>query len=229
MRPASARIACRHTLFEEDDPPVGAHVDIHGSEDDEDEDECEQYVDPNADHPIDADRVTAALNAAQEYFRSELDDIHRRGGKSRWGLTEETIDEAGIGFCPDRDDLSEHLRDAGFEAVEMLATGLFSESGVKHAMNGCDDPAECGHDIPEDLEMLGAAIRDGDADPNDVDIGASSTASRSQRVSHFTSGGMTDLLSRTTMRTATCSSSRRERREARKTSSTPTLTMLRST
>jgi len=75
----------------------------------------------------DPDRLAIALETAAAFFEASLQERHREHLRTRYGLTDETIARARIGFAPaDRSALILRLMDAGLEAEEIRASGLFA-------------------------------------------------------------------------------------------------------
>lgn len=72
-------------------------------------------------------RLALALEAAAAFFEAHLEERHREHLRTRYGLTDETIARARIGFAPaDRFALVLRVMDAGLEPEEIKASGLFA-------------------------------------------------------------------------------------------------------
>jgi len=70
-------------------------------------------------------RLDLTLETAARFFESHLEERHREHLHTRYGLTDETIRQARIGFAPaDRDALVISLMNAGITAAEIKACGL---------------------------------------------------------------------------------------------------------
>ena len=79
------------------------------------------------------DRLALALETAAAFFEAHLEERHREHLRTRYGLTDETIARARIGFAPaDRFALVLRLMDAGLETEEIRASGLVAigQSGL---------------------------------------------------------------------------------------------------
>ena len=71
------------------------------------------------------ERLTCLMDTAARFFESHLDERHREHLRIRYGLTDETIVRARIGFAPvARSLLIAHLMLAGFTLNEIRASGL---------------------------------------------------------------------------------------------------------
>ena len=78
-------------------------------------------------------RLELALETAARFFESHLEERHLEHLRAHYGLTDETIRRARIGFAPaDRDALVISLMNAGITAPEIKASGLVAagESGL---------------------------------------------------------------------------------------------------
>lgn len=104
----------------------------------------------------DAGRVQDAIEAAADYYHSELTDEHRSLLELKWGITPRMQDEIGIGFAPRDDDLISTLLDAGFDPVTIIRAGLTTPSVLNHAFGTqkqCRN-GDCWHDVPDVLDEL---------------------------------------------------------------------------
>lgn len=84
-------------------------------------------------------RLDLVMETAARFFESHLADRHLEHLRTRYGLTDETIRQARIGFAPaDRDALVISLMNAGITAAEIKACGLVvvGESGPRPLYRG---------------------------------------------------------------------------------------------
>lgn len=71
--------------------------------------------------------VEEVLSEATAFYQKNMGEMIRKECRDRWGLTDETIEAAKIGWAPVGGMLSNYLTAIGFEKGQMLKSGLFFE------------------------------------------------------------------------------------------------------
>jgi hypothetical protein len=117
---------------------------------------------PIGTQPEDDKQVQACLTDAVNFFHGNLTPDIRRHIRSKWGISDTTIDKFKIGYTdpesPTDPTLLDHLREQGHDDFTILRTGLVSHQGFKHVFS-CDplDPdSRCYHTVPDPVELLSA-------------------------------------------------------------------------
>lgn len=113
------------------------------------------------------------VEAAVDYFHSELSDTHRDLIRGKWGVSNKTIDDLNIGFAPSDDSLLEHLFGEGFMPLTIINAGLTTPSLIRHVYAaGSDCPDDCWHDYPDAFETVAERRDAGDIEFEEIDLGA---------------------------------------------------------
>jgi hypothetical protein len=143
-----------------------------------DGDAIERYTDPDsaAESEPSAEDIERALALTAEYYHEQLTPEIRWMIDGKWGIDSETIDDLGIGFAPSPNRLPEYLLEKGVSPTAALRAGVVRGNVVKHVYE-CEDPDECHHDMPDDLDELAHARAAGEVEASALWVARDSTES----------------------------------------------------
>lgn len=118
----------------------------------------------------DTARIRETIEAAVDYYHSQLPDYIRDLITLKWGIKNETIDELKIGWTGEGHGLISHLQQEGFHRMEIIRAGLGSSRLFKHVYECDPDSDECYHDFDSQYDALARARHQGDIRSPAIDM-----------------------------------------------------------
>lgn len=114
--------------------------------------------------------VQACFTRIIELCHEQLHPTLRSLIQGRWGLSEDIIDEAKLGYLPESYDLVDALQKDGFSLLTMYRTGVITDGILSH-LYSCK-PNECRHPFTGPIHELACQRHRGELEPEAIDLAA---------------------------------------------------------
>jgi len=101
--------------------------------------------------------IEAAMEAAVDYYHSQLSQDQRWLIEGKWGIDKTTMDDLRIGFAPKNNELPSFLEEQGIDPVAALKAGVVRSAAVKYVYEGNPDSGDRPKTVPTVLDEVAAA------------------------------------------------------------------------